>query len=76
MSCCAGQVELREFRDSKGDIRTRIDGQMVDGAFVLNFDMLFQFVKKGFAAFLLPNHFDIINVNSDEEMISDVDAGI
>jgi hypothetical protein len=25
---------------------------------------------------LLPNHFDIINVNSDEEMISDVDAGI
>jgi hypothetical protein len=29
-----------------------------------------------FAILLIPNHFDVLDINSDEEISSDVDSGI
>jgi hypothetical protein len=48
----------------------------VQKLFVLDFDVLCQLAVESFAILLRPNNFDIVNVNSDEEMSSEVDAGI
>jgi hypothetical protein len=46
-----------------------------DRAFVLDFDVLGQLVVEGFAVLMRPKNYDIVNVNSNEEM-RDLDAGI